>query len=586
MTSPPLPSAAPAQTGRAGARGRARSAANGADGPTHPLFAERYRAIDARDARFDGQFFTAVSSTGVYCRPSCPARTPKPENVTFYLTSAAAQEAGYRACRRCLPEATPGTPEWDLRRDLAARAMRLVTDGVVDREGVDGLAARLGYTVRHVHRVLVAELGAGPLPLARARRAQSARALLVGSDLPVAQVAFAAGFGSVRQLNDTVRAVFDASPSELRRRLRTRAAGRAPAPRAALAPRAAVAHPSDVDAQVRLDVELPVRHPFDAAGVFRFLAARAVAGVETADVSDPDRLRYARTLALPGGPAAVEIVATRADARRAAGARPRAAAGDAVWRLTAHLELRTLADVAPAVARIRRMLDLDADPVAVDAALGTDPALAQLVARTPGIRVPGAADPHELVVRAIVGQQISVAAARTHLSRLAAHAGTPYSSTIPGLTQLFPTAEQIVAHVPEPPADTPLDPDRLLRLPGQSVRAVLATARTLAGGELDVHIGADAETMRAALLARPRIGEWTACYIVMRVLGDPDVWLAGDVALVAGARTVGMLDPDLGRAASHRALAAHSSRWAPWRSYAVMHLWQAATAADSRKDRS
>ncbi|MCC2308651.1 AlkA N-terminal domain-containing protein [Cellulomonas chengniuliangii] len=526
-----------------------------------PLFSERYRAIDARDTRFDGQFFTAVSSTGIYCRPSCPARTPAPRNVTFFLTSAAAHEAGYRACKRCLPEAAPGTPDWDLRRDLAARAMRLINDGVVDREGVEGLAVRLGYTARHVHRLLIAELGAGPLALARARRAQTARSLLVGTTLPMARVAFAAGFGSIRQFNDTVQAVFAARPSELRARSAPRA-GAAPAgpdgPRADLPD--ATASPA---APVRLDLDLPVRQPFDAPGAFRFLAARAVSGVEAADLDD-GHLRYARTLTLPHGPGAVEVVAT-----------PTAAG----WRLRAALELASLADVAPAVARVRRMLDLDADPVAVDQALGADPHLAGLVARTPGIRAPGAVDPHELVVRAIVGQQISVAAARTHLSRLAAVAGETYASGFRGLDRLFPSPAQIVQRVPEPGEG--LDPDRPLRLPRRAVEAVLATSRALADGDLDVHVGADPEALRAALVARPRIGPWTAAYVAMRVLGDPDSWLEGDVALVAGARAVGVLGDDVPAAAGQRVLADRAAAWAPWRSYAAMHLWQ--SAGDARR---
>src|SRR5690606_30122867 len=244
--------------------------ARSACAPGDALFAERYRAITARDTRFDGQFFTAVSSTGIYCRPSCPARTPRPEHVTFNLTSAAAYAAGFRACKRCLPEAAPATPESDLRGDATGRAMRLISDGVVDREGVDGLAARLGYTPRHVHRLLVTELGAAPLALARARRAQTARALLVGSDLPIADVAFAAGFASLRQFNDTVREVFATTPRDLRAR-----AG-APGP-----PRAASG--GGATAPVRLEVDLPVRLPFDARGVFRFLAARAVTGVEVAE---------------------------------------------------------------------------------------------------------------------------------------------------------------------------------------------------------------------------------------------------------------------------------------------------------------
>lgn len=520
--------------------------------PGDPGFDERYRAIDARDTRFDGQFVTAVSSTGIYCRPSCPARTPRREHVTFYRTSAAAHEAGFRACKRCLPEATPGTPEWDLRRDAVGRAMRLIADGVLDRGGVDALAAELGYTPRHVHRMLVAELGAGPQALARARRAQTARALLVGTALPVTDVAFAAGFGSVRQFNDTVREVFAVRPSELR--ARARGAAVVPAPDADRAE----------GAPVRLDLALPVRQPFDARGVLGFLAVRAVAGVEVADLPADGPLRYARTLALPHGPGAVEVVAT--------------ADRSGAWRLALRLELASLADVGTAVARVRRLLDLDADPGAVDAALAADPVLAPLVAATPGIRVPGTVDPAELVVRAIVGQQISVAAARGHLGRLAAVAGSPSASSIPGLDRLFPTPEQVLAAVPAPVAGADPDPGRPLRLPGRQVGAVLAAAAALADGTLPAHVGADPEQLRDRLVALPGVGPWTAAYVAMRVLGDPDAWLHGDVALVAGAVSVGALEDGLPRAAVHRALAARAAAWAPWRSYASMHLWGAAAA--------
>lgn len=525
-----------------------------------PQFEERYRSIDARDTRFDGQFFTAVRSTGIYCRPSCPARTPKPENVTFYLTSAAAHEAGFRACKRCLPDAAPGTPEWDVRRDIVGRAMRLIGDGVVDREGVDGLSRQLGYTSRQVSRILASELGASPLALARARRAQSARALLVGSDLPITQVAFAAGFGSVRQFNDTVREVFDARPGELRTRF-----GRG---RSEIASESRITRePRPSNTPVRLELALPVRQPYDAPGVFSFLAARAASGVESADLTDTARLRYARTLALPHGPSAFEVVAAQAGAHE--------------WSFQVHLELSDVADVAPAVARVRRLLDLDADPQSIDTALSADPMLAPLVTRTPGIRVPGAIDPHELVVRALVGQQISVVAARGHLSRLATELGTPYASSFAGLNRLFPSPAQLAAGVPEPPASGPLDPDRPLRLPRQSIRAVAATAQALADGTLSVHVGSDFAELRERLVARPRIGSWTAAYIALRVLGDPDAWLNGDVALVTGARALGALDAELPPAMSHRMLAQRALDWAPWRSYASMHLWQAASLAGS-----
>lgn len=260
-------------------------------------FDERYRAVAARDRRFDGQFIVAVRTTGIYCRPSCPARTPKRSNVTFFLTSAAAHEAGFRACKRCLPEAAPGSPEWNLRSDVAARAMRLIAAGVVDRDGVDGLAARLGYSTRHLTRLLTAELGAGPLALARAQRAHTARLLLTGTDLTISEVAFSAGFSSLRQYNDTIREIFGMAPGQLRRR-------------------------DDPLAPGSIDVALPVREPFDARGVFGWLAARAVAGMESAGTT-----RYARTLRLPGGPDVSQHdgdrCARRRDPARTAGAHPR-----------------------------------------------------------------------------------------------------------------------------------------------------------------------------------------------------------------------------------------------------------------------
>jgi AraC family transcriptional regulator of adaptative response / DNA-3-methyladenine glycosylase II len=533
-----------------------------------PAFTERYRAIAARDSRFDGQFYTAVRTTGIYCRPSCPARTPKAENVAFYLTSAAAHEAGFRACKRCLPEAAPGTPAWDLRRDLTGRAMRLVADGVVDREGVSGLATRLGYSERQLHRLLVGELGAGPLALARAQRAQTARALLVGTSLRLADVAFAAGFGSIRQFNDTVAEVFGATPSEVRARARRSGRGAADAGSRARSGTAEVGsshrgrsgpvpisvHSADlansareaVHEPVRISLTLPVREPFDAQGVLEFLAVRSIEGVETSDLST---LRYARTFALPHGPGAFEVRV------------PRPGSG----RVDLDLELADLADAPVAVARVRRLLDLDADPVAVDSALATDPVLAPSVAAVPGIRVPGTLDPAELLVRAIVGQQISVAAARTHLSRLASSAGTPYTSAFEGLTLLFPSPAQVADGAPTH-----------LRLPARTLATVIGAGRDLADGTLALSVGDDPEDLRRRLVARPGIGPWTAGYVALRVLGDPDVLMDGDVALLAGARNLGLVSAEAPRPHQFKELARRGAAWAPWRSYAAMHLWRSA----------
>ncbi|PYD02010.1 DNA-3-methyladenine glycosylase 2 family protein [Microbacterium esteraromaticum] len=482
---------------------------------------ERYRAISAKDTRFDGQFVTAVRSTGIYCRPSCPARTPKPENVTFYPTSAAAHEAGYRACKRCLPEAAPGSPAWNVRGDTAARAMRLIAAGVVEQEGVPGLARRLGYSPRHLTRLLTGELGAGPLALARAHRAHTARMLLVGTDLPISEVAFSAGFASIRQCNDTIREVFEMTPGELRAKRR-----RSPGT------------PSSDGSQGAIDLLLPHRTPMDADGVFAWMAARALPGVESATATS-----FARHLRMPGGPAHFEIRQTP----------------EGQLRLRA--TVTRLPDLAPLVSTARRLFDLDADPAAVDEALSGHPELAALVTALPGIRVPGAADPHEMLIRAMVGQQITVAAARTALTALAEQLG----ERTPDGGLLFPTMAAIAEHGAE-----------VLRGPAARIRAITGAAAALADGSLTLTVGDDAVAQRAALLAMPGIGPWTADYVRMRVLGDPDVFLPGDVAVRAGAAASGLpADP--------APLTAWAARVAPWRSYLTAHLWRAAPVRPPRR---
>ncbi|MEI2269160.1 helix-turn-helix domain-containing protein [Microbacterium sp. No. 7] len=474
-------------------------------------FDERYRAIDARDARFDGQFVTAVHTTGIYCRPSCPARTPKAANVSFFATSAAAHEAGFRACKRCLPEATPGSPQWNLRGDVAGRAMRLIADGVVDRDGVSGLAARLGYSDRHLTRLLTTELGAGPLALARAHRAHTARTLLVDTDLSMADVAFAAGFGSIRQFNETMTEVFSLSPSDLRARRRGTTA-----------------------APGRIDLVLPVRGPFDAVGLFGWMRAHAIPGVETGDAAT-----FARTIRLSGGPAWFEV------------------RQDAAGRLRLRAELASLRDLAPLIARVRRLFDLDADPTAIDAALSRHPELRPLVERIPGVRLPAAMDADEMFIRAMIGQQISVASARTMMGRLAAALGEPIDSPA-GPSFLFPTPAVIAERGGE-----------VLRGPGARIRAIVGAATALADGSLRLSPGDDTLEQRERLLALPGIGPWTADYVRMRVLGDPDVLLPGDVAARAGAAAAGI-------PADATGLTTWSTRVAPWRSYLMAHLWYAA----------
>ncbi|MCJ1706575.1 DNA-3-methyladenine glycosylase 2 family protein [Microbacterium sp. VKM Ac-2923] len=484
-----------------------------------PGFPERYRAIQSRDRRFDGQFVTAVRSTRIYCRPSCPARTPKEENVTFFATSAAAHEAGYRACKRCLPEAAPGSPLWDVRGDVVARAMRLIVDGVVDREGVPGLARRLGYSSRHLTRLLAAELGAGPLALARAHRAHTARALLVGTDLSAADVAFSAGFSSIRQFTETIGEVFGMPPRELRAR---RPAGRG----ADAADAGAVAG--------EIDLALPVRGPIDTIGLFGWMRAHAVPGAEVGG----DR-SFTRVVRLPGGPAWFEV----------------RLADDGRLRLRARLS--ALADLGTLIARVRRLFDLDADPLAIDEALSRHPELAPAVAAIPGVRVPGAIDADEMLLRAMIGQQISVASARTMQGRLTAQLGEPVTIG-PEPMSLFPDPAVI--------AERGLE---VLRGPAARMRAIVEAAAALVDGTLALGPGDDGVEQRQRLLAMRGIGPWTADYVRMRVLGDPDVLLPGDVAARAGAAALGLPSDPAG-------FTAWSERLAPWRSYAMAHYWYAA----------
>lgn len=483
-------------------------------------FDERYRAIDARDARFDGQFITTVLSTGIYCRPSCPARTPKPKNVTFFLTSAAAHEAGFRACKRCLPEAAPGSPEWNTRSDAAGRAMRLIAEGVVEREGVAGLAARLGYSSRHLGRLLHAELGAGPLALARAQRAHTARMLLVGSDIPISTIAFSAGFTSVRQFNDTIREVFGMPPTQLRAR-----AGAGPG-RVSRAPA-----PNETSDATPIQLSLPFRGPLDHKGIFAWLSARALPGVEVA--SDAS---YARTLMLPGGLAWFRVQLDGEGLQLAA-------------------RLSELRDLPVLVARVRRLFDLDADPLAIDAELSKHPELLPLVANVSGIRVPGTTDPAELLIRTMVGQQITVVAARTALSRLVEELGESTTEAF-GCNRRFPSMAAIAERGAE-----------VLRGPAFRIRAITEAAEALATGELQLSYGDEGREQREVLLARRGIGPWTADYVRMRVTGDPDVFLPGDVAVRSGAAAAGLTD-------DARAIDEWSRRASPWRSYLTAHFWR------------
>jgi AraC family transcriptional regulator, regulatory protein of adaptative response / DNA-3-methyladenine glycosylase II len=478
-------------------------------------FDHSYRALESRDARFDGWFVVAVRTTGIYCRPSCPTPTrPKRQNVAFYRTAAAAQLAGFRACKRCRPDATPGSPEWDARADIVGRAMRLIGDGLVNREGVAGLARRLSISERHLHRLLVGAVGAPPLALARAQRAQTARLLIETTRLPFGELAFAAGFASVRQFNDTVKDVFAAPPSALRGRSRN----------------------GDRAEPGRLALRLPLRLPYDGPAMLDWLEHRAVPGLESGGTT------YRRTLRLAGGIGIVDLQPADDHVR-------------------ATFRLASVADLARAVQCCRRLLDLDADPQSICEALSLDNRLAPIVRAHPGRRAPGTVDGPETAIRTVIGQQISVTAARTIAARLVAAHGEPLDEPDGSLRHAFPSPEAI--------AEVEL---ANLGLPGARRSTLRELAGHLASGTLVLDPGADRAEAREQLLAIRGIGPWTASYVTMRALGDPDVLPVEDLGIRRGAARLGLPETSAG-------LTKRAEQWRPWRTYAAHHLWAVDTAS-------
>jgi len=484
-----------------------------------------YRAIESRDRRFDGRLFTGVKTTGVYCRPICPAQTPKRRNVDFFPTAAAAQAAGFRPCLRCRPETSPDLGAWRGVSNTVSRALTLIEAGALDAGDVGELAGRLGVGERQLRRLFQDHLGASPVAVAQTRRVLLAKQLIHDTCLPMTEVAFAAGFGSVRRFNETFQQLYGRPPGDLRRASRAEASG----------------------AGGVLTLRLPYRPPYDWPAQLAFLAARAIPGVERVEGDS-----YARSLTLDGAQGAIRV---------------RPAEGDA---LLAEIRLPRLTALPAVIARIRRVFDLAADPVAIAAHLSRDPRLAPLVAARPGLRVPGAWDGFELGVRAILGQQITVAAARNLAGRLAATHGAPMSDPWVldiGLTHAFPAPDVIAA------ADLsglPMPRARSLSLETLA-RALIADPGLLSGGrELD-HAVADLRRL-------PGVGEWTAQYIAMRQLREPDAFPAGDVALRKA-----MADPSGVRPSSAELLAA-AEAWRPWRAYAAAHLWTSLAPAQTETD--
>jgi AraC family transcriptional regulator of adaptative response / DNA-3-methyladenine glycosylase II len=470
------------------------------------------RARRSRDARFDGKFFIAVTSTRIYCRPICPARSPKDENVRYYATAAAAQADGFRPCLRCRPEASPATPAWSGTSSVVSRGLRLISEGALDREGVEELADRLGVTARHLRRLFVQHLGATPLEVALTRRVHFAKKLIDETRLPISQVAFAAGFGSLRRLNGEIRKTFSRTPTELRKLSHTRS-----------------------DGFDGYRFRLSYRPPYDWPQVIGFLAARATPGIEAVDAD-----RYQRTIMI--GETTGTIAIAPADN------------GPALMLDVNVGDPRALLAI---VERVRRMFDLGADPSLVAQQLSGDALLRRAAAAHAGIRTPGAWDAFEITVRAILGQQISVKAATTIAGRIAERWGTPLASgESHRLNRLFPTPDQL--------AEAPLEEVGII-----SSRA--RTLRSLARAVRDGHIVFNGVSTLESLRAVPGIGEWTAQYVAMRALNEPDAFPSSDLVLRKMAGDC-----------SARELERRSEAWRPWRAYAVMLLWQAARDRDQQ----
>jgi AraC family transcriptional regulator of adaptative response / DNA-3-methyladenine glycosylase II len=468
-----------------------------------------YRALLTRDARFDGRFFVAVRTTGIYCRPICPARTPKRENITFYRCAAAAEAAGFRACRRCHPEASPGTPAWNGTSAVVSRALRLIEDGALDVDHGESFAARLGLGERQLRRLVQRHLGASPAGIARVRRAHFAKTLIDGSALPMSEVALGAGFRSIRQFNHAIHRAFGRSPTELRRVRRS------------------------PPGEAQLAVRLAYRPPLDWQSLVGFLRRRATPGVESVEGET-----YCRTFENDGVPGTL-----------------------AVWpiagqnRVELHVEISTMTDLMCIVERVKRVFDLNADPATIEAALSGDPRLRRLVHARPGLRVPGAWDGFELAVRAILGQQVSVAAATTLAGRLAKRFGRPLEQPAGSLTHLFPTAETL--------SRGDLQSLGLTKARAETIHG-LAVAVAQGRLRLNASLGLDEAVRR--LSALPGIGEWTAQYVALRAFGEPDAFPEGDLGLRRA------LADDTGMP-STRLVSRMAESWRPWRGYAAVHLW-------------
>lgn len=483
-----------------------------------------YRAILTRDARFDGRLFIGVRTTGIYCRPVCPARTPRRENVTFYPSAAAAQEAGFRPCLRCRPETAPNLGVWRGTSNTVSRALALIEMGALENGDVEALAARVGVGERQLRRLFEQHVGASPISVAQTHRVLLAKQLLHETRLPMTEVAMAAGFGSLRRFNETFLDMYGKAPSKLRRANVASAKGE------------------------MVSILLRYRPPYDWPAMLTFLRDRAIAGVEVVSGDT-----YSRTVNFGGAHGVVSVTPGPANT------------------LKATIQFPKLSALPTIIARLRRVFDLGADPVTIGAHLATDPALAPLVARRPGLRVPGAWDGFELAVRAVLGQQITVAAAIKLAGKLVELHGERLrlAPAVEGLTHVFPAPERLAR----------LDP-LTLPMPRARGRSLASLAAAVAADPLIFGLRQGLEDAIAKLCDMPGIGEWTAQYIAMRAMREPDAFPASDIGLLRA-----MVDSN-GVRPSPKALAERAERWRPWRAYAAQHLWASWVAPSKDQQRA
>jgi len=463
----------------------------------------------SRDARFDGLFFTAVRSTGIYCRPICPAPAAKARNVEYFANAAAAATAGYRPCLRCRPEAAPGTPLTRVRSDLVAAALRMIDAGALDDGTVAALAKRIGVGERHLRRLFVAELGAGPLEIAATRRLLFAKKLLTETTLPITRVAHASGYGSLRRFNAAFAAGYQRAPRAVRREQK-------PA------------------RDTALTLRLPYREPYDFAAMLAFFARRAIPGIEIVDAQS-----YTRRFAIGKGAGTLRVTQMRNEPA-----------------LALRVQFEDTAQLQAICARVRRMFDLDADIAAINTQLRLDARLRECVRRNPGQHLPGGWEGFEIAVRAVLGQQISVAAARTFAVRLVERFGVPAALPDGEKVRLFPAAQTI--------ADADLT---RIGLPRARASTLNAIARAVCDGSVSFRPEQTLQQFVASWVALPGIGDWTAHYIAMRALSHPDAFPAADLVLRKAVTSDGSLAP-------LKELRALAEDWRPWRAYAVMHLWR------------